>query len=126
MELDKLHAEAAENQRKICRILNWGSGQLCMFIFDEGYRYLELYFGDKEAAQVLTRRVQFWNWWRTMWYARDAAFVEDAEAHEANFDPNFFEKIYRHLHLPSILADELAPPTSVYPSTFTIIKPEMV
>ncbi len=114
------------NQARACDLLQWQTGEFAMFIYERGHEYLAAYFGDdQQAIDKLSRRIEFWNWWKNEWNNRDAAYLHDIDGREDEISLRFRNKLYSDLHNIRILAAELSIPSIVYPKDFTIIKMEM-
>lgn len=114
------------HQSRVCDLLRWHPDTLSQYIFNKGIEYLTDYFiNDDEAVSKISKQPSFWGWWKNEWNMRDAAYLDVVDGREDELSVLTMNKIYRSLHLTSILICEIAPPRIVYPADFTTIKIEM-
>lgn len=75
-----MKTEAAKNKQLVLEVLNWTELEYNTFLFDMGYRFLELeHEGNQEEIQQEVKKPSFWSWWKTNWAKRDVHFLEVLE-----------------------------------------------
>lgn len=110
-------------QARVCDLLQWKQGTFAIFLYRIGNEFLDAYFDhDQYAIDTISRRVEFWNWFKNEWHLRDEVYLYDVDGMEDQLSIAFRNKLYSEHHNPLLLAAEIAPPTSVYPENFPIIK----
>jgi hypothetical protein len=114
------------NQARICDLLQWTQTKYNHFLFNGGIEFLSAYIGkDDPAVNRIAPRMEFWNWWKGLWNARDASFLEDVDGREDELPLRRREELYRIVHNVNILAAEIHPPRQAYPKDFVHHKIEM-
>lgn len=110
-----------ELQAQILQLLNWSQEDLAAFIYEVGMEYLSAYFKeDEEAIDRLSRRREFWNWFKNHWSYRDQSFFESFVLDQCSHSYRLL--MYRTLHSPSILACDIFPSRQVLGNDFHTIK----
>lgn len=116
-------AAITRNQARIIDLLQWDMEMYTLFLYNIGVEYLSQYMkGDQTAIDKLEGRPEFWNWFKTLWNARDEAFVMEFDGREFEMGVETLRTMYRVTHAADILVCEIAPPAVVYPDDFAIIK----
>lgn len=120
------NSSIVRNMARIIDLLQWTKQVYDMHIYENGIQYLHQYYGsDKEAVKIMERHADFWNWWKSMWNARNEVFVNEWDGLEDAISHKDLRKLYFDTHNVKVLVAEIAPPSFVYPENFTTIKIEM-
>src|SRR5688572_3587801 len=107
----QLQAAIVRNQARVIDLLQWRPEQYARFVYDSGIEYLEKYIGqDKEAISIVESRVQFWNWWKLHFNARNEAFIEEWDGMEDQLRATTLEAYYLDINSAEVLAAEIHPP----------------
>lgn len=112
------------------QLLHWNDEQFGMYVYETGLEYCAAYFGrDQKTIDQVTRRKEFWNWWKLHWYKRDQCFVEFCQMADGFEDEPLTVTdrliIYHDLHRANVLACEIYPNRIVLGSDFHTVKMQM-
>jgi hypothetical protein len=111
-------------EEQVCQLLNWSADDFNQFFYETAIAYLENYFGnDGEAISKLSRRKEFWKWFRNHWTYRDQVFYESFLLDDCAQD--FKLELYHRLHSATVLACDIYPSSTVLGPDFTIIKMQL-
>lgn len=109
-----------ETQRKVCELLSWPPEKYAEFMFETGIEYLEMFCNnDKPLARQLSRKKEFWNWWKNQWEIRDEWFIEMCWD---RFPIDCRHYNYDYLHMVGVLICEIAPGRVVLGNDFSTVK----
>lgn len=122
MTTQQLQAAISRNQARVVDLLQWDMEQYGQFLYQQGLEYLNNYLQDQQSQFKLEGRVEFWNWWRNLWNARDEEFIQAWDGCEWGIAPQQLRHTYQLIHSPAILACEIKPPAVVYGKDFTKIE----
>jgi len=124
--IQQQQAAIIRNQARVIDLLKWNMAAYSAFLYNSGLQYLEKYMRrDEDAIRKLTPRKEFWNWWKTLWNARDEAFIQEWDGLEDEVQAEDMRTLYRDIHNVDVLVCEVAPPSIAYPNDFSIIKKQM-
>lgn len=113
-------------QARVCDLLQWQQQAYSQFIYERGHEFLDAVFGnDTGAIYKLSRRTEFWEWWKVEWNTRDAVYLDDVDGREDELYITTRIRLYKALHSAEQLACELSIPRLVYPNDFTTINIEL-
>lgn len=111
-------------EEQVCQLLNWSADDFNQFFYETAISYLEAYFdNDEEAINKLSKRKEFWKWFRNHWTYRDQVFYESLMLESC--DQCFRLEIYQGLHSAKVLACDIYPSSTVLGSDFIIIKMQL-
>lgn len=106
----------AQHQQQVLDLLQWNDETYNQYRYETGCKYLAVYFGsDQDAIDALGKRVEFWNWWNSMWNTRDEVF---AESITDTLEHDRIMQLYSGLHDVTQLVQEIGPPAVVLGTAF--------
>lgn len=110
------------NQGRLIDLLEWSTGQYAIYVYERGLQFLKMYLqNDESAIKRLETRIEFWNWWKSLWNARDEVYLNDVDGMQDKLSVIFRNKLYSELHNPRMLVSEICIPELVYGKDFTKI-----
>lgn len=95
-------------QQKVCAILQWPQQKHSQLVYDCGLAFLYHYLPLENEFMIhcITSSRIYWNWWKLHWQSRDQVF---ADYHFTLVRLQCAEDLYKELHDPRTLANELYP-----------------
>ena len=108
MNYYKAHiAAVARLQARICTLLAWDADQYSAFMYNNGLRYLHAYLpSDDEARDQLERSKLYWNWYKSLCYQHDMAYLRSGVELQ---DLAQRRITYNLLHCPYALVEDVKP-----------------
>lgn len=115
--IKKQQTTIATIRRQIIELLHLDEDKFHHTIYETGMLYLHAYFADEAVIDFVSRRKEFWNWWKNQWFIRDQVFVESLELSYVSL--SYRHALYEALHNPQVLAAEIFPGRVVLGNDFT-------
>lgn len=121
LEQQKISKEIRE---RIIDLLHLDDEKFHHTLYEVGMLYLHHYFCDDEFyIGFVSRRKEFWGWWKNQWFLRDKVFIESIKIEELSLPVR--HSLYAGLHNPEVLAKDIFP-ARVVVSNFPITQNAML
>jgi hypothetical protein len=111
----------AEIRSRIIDLLHLDEERFHYTLYEVGMQYLGAYYGDdKPLIDFVSRRKEFWGWWKQKWFERDRVLLDTLDLSKCSL--NYIHTLYADYHNPNVLACEIFTPKVVYGNNYSILK----